>query len=84
MSQGELAEELGTVREVVVRALRELRADGVIRSAGSGRIEVLDATALARRARTGGSVDRQERVNRADQRSRDDGQHLHPARGTRP
>jgi len=38
----ELAEELGTVREVVVRSLRELRRRGVIASAGRGRYRVTD------------------------------------------
>lgn len=33
----EVAQDLGTVREVVVRSLRELREAGVIRSAGRGR-----------------------------------------------
>ena len=42
----ELAEELGTVREVVVRSLRELRRKGVIASAGRGRYRVTDARAL--------------------------------------
>jgi CRP-like cAMP-binding protein len=41
-----LAEELGTVREVVVRSLRELRRRGIITSAGRGRYRVADARAL--------------------------------------
>jgi DNA-binding FadR family transcriptional regulator len=41
-----LAAELGTVREVVVRALRSLRERGLIASAGRGRIQVLDIAAL--------------------------------------
>jgi CRP/FNR family transcriptional regulator len=45
-TQESLAEELGTVREVVARALRELRVRGVIRSAGRGRVEVIDVAAL--------------------------------------
>ena len=47
-TQLETAEELGTVREVVVRALRELRQDGIIQSAGRGRYLVRDARRLAR------------------------------------
>ena len=46
MTQLELAEELGTVREVVVRALGRLRRVGVIGSAGRGRYSVRDAAAL--------------------------------------
>lgn len=46
MSQAALAAELGTVREVVVRALRSLRERGLIASAGRGRIQVLDIAAL--------------------------------------
>jgi predicted transcriptional regulator len=40
MTQGELAEELGTVREVVVRGLRALVRSGAIRSLGGGRYEI--------------------------------------------
>ncbi len=50
MTQRELAEELGTVREVVMRALRAMRAERILRSAGKGRIEVLDVHALRRLA----------------------------------
>ncbi|HEU4699367.1 MAG TPA: Crp/Fnr family transcriptional regulator [Gemmatimonadales bacterium] len=46
-TQLEVAEELGTVREVLVRALRELRAAGLVESAGRGRYRVRDARALA-------------------------------------
>ncbi len=42
----QLAEELGTVREVVVRGLRALRRRGVIASAGRGRYRVTDARGL--------------------------------------
>lgn len=45
-TQLEVAEELGTVREVVVRALRELREAGVVRAVGPGRIEVVDLEKL--------------------------------------
>jgi CRP/FNR family transcriptional regulator len=45
-TQLELAEELGTVREVVVRALRHLRDAGLIRSAGRGRYAVTDEASL--------------------------------------
>jgi CRP-like cAMP-binding protein len=46
MTQAELAEELGTVREVIVRALAQLRRLGVIASAGRGRYVVRDLAAL--------------------------------------
>jgi CRP-like cAMP-binding protein len=46
MTQLELAEELGTVREVLVRGLAHLRGVGVIESAGRGRYVVKDAAAL--------------------------------------
>jgi len=49
VSQQELADLAGTVREVVARALRELRDDGVVRVGRSG-ISVVDADALAARA----------------------------------
>jgi CRP/FNR family transcriptional regulator len=48
MTQAALAEELGTVREVVVRELRALRASGALRAAGRGRYAVGDAAALGR------------------------------------
>jgi CRP-like cAMP-binding protein len=48
MSQAALAAELGTVREVVVRALRSLRESGLIASAGRGRICLKDVAALRR------------------------------------
>ena len=46
MTQAALAEELGTVREVLVRALAQLRAAGVIGSAGRGRYVVTNLRAL--------------------------------------
>ena len=46
MTQTELAEELGTVREVVVRSLRELASRGLITARGKGRYEVLDLAGL--------------------------------------
>lgn len=46
ITQESLAEELGTVREVVMRTLRALRERRVIGSAGRGRIEILDRSAL--------------------------------------
>jgi CRP-like cAMP-binding protein len=46
MTQNTLAEELGTVREVVVRALARLRDAGVIASAGRGRYIVKNLRAL--------------------------------------
>jgi CRP/FNR family transcriptional regulator len=45
-TQASLAEELGTVREVIVRALREIAETGAIRSAGRGRFEVQDPALL--------------------------------------
>jgi len=49
-TQTEVAEELGTVREVLVRGLRELRDARVIAPAGRGRFRVLDAARLRRLA----------------------------------
>ena len=45
-SQAEVAEEIGTVREVLARALRQLRDEGVLRSVGHGRFEILDEPRL--------------------------------------
>jgi CRP/FNR family transcriptional regulator len=45
ISQQQLAEAVGSVREVVVRALRELRGDGRIRT-GHGGVEILEPEAL--------------------------------------
>lgn len=53
MTQQQLAEELGTVREVVVRELHALRAAGLVRSLGGGRFEIVDAPALRLRAGEG-------------------------------
>jgi hypothetical protein len=50
MTQEQLAEELGTVREVIIRELQALRAAGLVRSLGPGRLEIVDATALRARA----------------------------------
>jgi hypothetical protein len=41
-----MAEELGTVREVVVRELRRLCSAGVLTRAGRGRYRVADLPAL--------------------------------------
>jgi CRP/FNR family transcriptional regulator, dissimilatory nitrate respiration regulator len=49
-TQQAVAEELGTVREVIVRALRRMRHSGVISPAGRGRYRVLDHAALHRLA----------------------------------
>ena len=49
VSQQELADLAGSVREVVARALRELRDEGVVRVSRSG-IEVVDPASLATRA----------------------------------
>jgi len=46
ITQESLAEELGTVREVVMRALRLLREKRIIKSLGRGKIEVVDRVAL--------------------------------------
>ncbi len=45
ISQQQLADAVGSVREVVVRALRDLRADGLIRTGGRG-ILILDPERL--------------------------------------
>ena len=45
-TQADLAEELGTVREVVVRALRALHRDGLVRRIGPGRYELRHVDAL--------------------------------------
>ena len=50
-TQASVAEEIGTVREVVVRALRELRERGVIGVAGRGRWRVLSQEQLQALAR---------------------------------
>jgi len=46
MTQTALGEELGTVREVVVRALRALRESGAIERVGEGKYRVLDPAIL--------------------------------------
>lgn len=51
MTQQALAEELGTVREVVARELRALARKGLIRSAGGGRWLLVDRPALELLAR---------------------------------
>lgn len=51
MTQAAAAEELGTVREVIVRGLATLRAEGIIDAAGRGRFAVRDVEALRARAR---------------------------------
>lgn len=45
-TQQEIAEELGTVREVVVRAIRTLCSSGAIESLGGGRYRIRDAQKL--------------------------------------
>jgi len=45
-TQSEVAEELGTVREVIVRTLAAFREAGVIDDAGRGRYQVLDKARL--------------------------------------
>jgi CRP/FNR family transcriptional regulator len=49
VSQQELADLVGSVREVVARALRDLRDERVVRVSRSG-IEVIDPSLLATRA----------------------------------
>ena len=61
MTQQQLAEELGTVREVVVRELQALRTAGLVRSLGGGRFEIVDAPAL--RARAADDVPRGQKAN---------------------
>jgi CRP-like cAMP-binding protein len=46
ITQESLAEELGTVREVVMRTLRSLRKRRIIATAGRGKIEIVDRSAL--------------------------------------
>ena len=46
ITQESLAEELGTVREVVMRALQSLRKRRIIAGAGRGKIEIIDRSAL--------------------------------------
>jgi|SRR5579862_855926 len=48
MTQSALAEELGTVREVVVRTLRAFREQGMISPAGRGELYIRDLPALRR------------------------------------
>lgn len=48
--QTDVAEELGTVREVIVRGLRALREAGLIESAGRGRLRITDEAGLRRLA----------------------------------
>lgn len=50
MTQTALAEELGTVREVIVRELRELKEAGAIEGAGDGKYRVGDLAILERLA----------------------------------
>jgi CRP/FNR family transcriptional regulator len=50
LTHRQLAEELGTVREVIVRELLALRRAGLIRAAGGGRIEIVDREGLRGRA----------------------------------
>ena len=51
-AQTALAEELGTVREVLVRALRSLREAGAIASAGDGKYKISDRAVLQRLAQS--------------------------------
>ena len=56
-SQTEVAEELGTVRDVLVRSLRQLRERGVLGWAGRGRYAILDYTRLRALAEASGDDD---------------------------
>lgn len=47
-SQQKVAEEIGTVREVVVRALRRFRGAGLIQNVGRGRFRIVDDAGLKR------------------------------------
>jgi GTP-sensing pleiotropic transcriptional regulator CodY len=47
-TQAEAAEEMGTVREVLVRALRRFRVAGLVSSPVRGRYIVRDRAGLAR------------------------------------
>jgi CRP-like cAMP-binding protein len=47
-TQAEAAEEIGTVREVVVRTLRRFREAGLVESPARGRYRVRDHRGLAR------------------------------------
>ena len=62
MTQQQLAEELGTVREVIVRELQALRAAGLVRSIGVGRFEIVDAPALRARAGDGPTAGQKAKV----------------------
>jgi predicted transcriptional regulator len=46
MTQQSLAEELGTVREVVARKLRDVCRRGLIESVGGGRYRIVDRRRL--------------------------------------
>jgi hypothetical protein len=48
MTQQALAEELGTVREVVVRELRRLKKEQLLVPAAAGRFRIPDPAALSR------------------------------------
>jgi CRP/FNR family transcriptional regulator, dissimilatory nitrate respiration regulator len=50
ITQAQLAEELGTVREIVVRALRALCDQGLIARAASGKYRLVDVPGLQRAA----------------------------------
>ena len=52
-TQAELAEELGTAREVIVRLLRRLRVEGAIEPSGRGRWRVVDGGKLLNAKRSG-------------------------------
>jgi CRP/FNR family transcriptional regulator len=46
LTQTQVAEELGTVREVLVRELRALRDRGIVRALPGGRLEIVDPVLL--------------------------------------
>lgn len=52
-TQAETAEELGTVREVLVRALGRLRREGLVERAGRGGLRIVDEAGLRRLAEGG-------------------------------
>ena len=57
LTQEQLANRLGTVRELVARALAQLRKSGIIRQRGR-RVTILDPAGLATRARGRGHAER--------------------------
>ena len=59
-THGEIADELGTAREVVSRRLKEFEKKGIIAN-GRGRVELLDTSLLTRMQ--GGSANGSDRTS---------------------